>query len=64
MSKVSMGVRNRALHDGSRNGEQGPNPSDRRNGKGEPGVRLRVVAAPGGVAFVGDSPPPTGSNPR
>jgi hypothetical protein len=27
-----------------------------RNGKGESGVRLRMVPAPGGVAFVEDGP--------
>ena len=27
-----------------------------RNGKGESGVRLRMVPAPGGVAFVEDKP--------
>ena len=30
--------------------------SEPRNGKGESGVRLRMVPAPGGVAFVEDKP--------
>jgi hypothetical protein len=31
-----------------------PQPCKSRNGKGESGVRLRMVPAPGGVAFVED----------
>jgi hypothetical protein len=31
-----------------------PQPGKSRNGKGESGVRLRMVPAPGGVAFVED----------
>jgi hypothetical protein len=33
-----------------------PRHSESRNGKGEWGVRLRMVPAPGGVAFVEDKP--------
>ncbi len=43
-------------HDGSRNRGGGPNHSARRNGTGRAGARLRIVAAPGGVAFVEDKP--------
>jgi len=33
-----------------------PHPGESRNGKGEPGIRLLMVPAPGGVAFVEDRP--------
>jgi hypothetical protein len=33
-----------------------PQHGESRNGKGESGVRLRMVPAPGGVAFVEDKP--------
>ena len=33
-----------------------PRHSQSRNGKGESGVRLRMVPAPGGVAFVEEKP--------
>ena len=50
-------------HGKSRHGRLGPRPSDHRNGKDEPGVRLRLVAAPGGVAFVNE-PSTTGGGSR
>ena len=49
-------------HANFRNGKPGPYPADRRNGAAERGARLRIVAAPGGVAFVED-PSPTGGGP-
>ena len=48
-------------HDGSRNSESGPNHSARHNGTGRAGARLRIVAAPGGVAFVEEVPSVEGS---
>jgi hypothetical protein len=38
------------------NSKSGPQNPDRRNGTSESGARLRMVPAPGGVAFVEDKP--------
>lgn len=43
-------------HETSPNRESGPYPSVRWNRAGRAGARLRIVAAPGGVAFVEDEP--------
>lgn len=45
-----------AHHGKTRGGKHGPYRFTHRYGTGEPGARLRIVAAPGGVAFVEAEP--------
>lgn len=55
-AKQALRAGTEAHHGKIQGGKPGPYRFTHRYGTGEPGARLRIVAAPGGVAFVEAEP--------